>query len=369
MAGRATLAFLGQDDMALSGDPEVTYFLEKYSTRSLSASKFNKVQFTEAVYFGQESTLVLPKWGDLITAMNLNVRLPAREVLDSAGTLMIHHVDLICDDKVVETLWGEYIEIKHDITIPQGKQAALRTMTGKVGSRTVSPARYTVPLDFTCLRHGLPLCALSGSVLSFRVSFRDSLAFTEPAIAILDPVDVNLDVEYTFLTEAERALLTEKPQTYLFERVQLVEHGVYAGQINVRIYPGLTNPVKELFMVMQPANGRGYDYMDQLVDMSMLMNGADRIPKLVGSALFLRVIQPMEYHTRTPDRKFYMYSFCLDPEDTKPTGSVNMSRIQSQVIDLTLAPSTNEGTIRLFSVHWNFFRVADGIGRVLFPNA
>jgi hypothetical protein len=63
-----------------------------------------------------------------------------------------------------------------------------------------------------------------------------------------------------------------------------------------------------------------------------------------------------------------MYSFCIDPENPRPTGSVNMSRIHNQVLDLNLNSSATGRSVRIYAVNHNFFEVADGRGKVLFAN-
>ena len=151
------------------------------------------------------------------------------------------------------------------------------------------------------------------------------------------------------------------------------DYSVELGKNFARIKTELTNPVKELIFIIQNTTALGYDYTtdgtnEQLKNLTLYINGVDRIPTLVGSALFLRVIQANEFHTRLPDRPIYMYSFCLDPEDTVPNGSINMSRIQNQIFDFNLNSSLYTRTIKLYSLSYNFMEVRGGKGHILFPN-
>jgi hypothetical protein len=141
------------------------------------------------------------------------------------------------------------------------------------------------------------------------------------------------------------------------------------------------NPVKEFFVVIQNSGAFGYDFTtdgsfavdgnsytngttEHLSNLVLKFNNIERIGKEIGTPLFLRVIQPMEYHTRVPDRKFYMYSFSLDPENVVPAGQVNMSRISNQIMELTMNPSTQSRFIRIYAVSYNFIQK----GKVLFNN-
>jgi len=103
---------------------------------------------------------------------------------------------------------------------------------------------------------------------------------------------------------------------------------------------------------------------EHLSNLVLKFNNVERISKDIGTPLFLRVIQPMEYHTRVPDRKFYMYSFSLDPENGTPTGQVNMSRISNQILELTMNPSAQSRFIRVYAVSYNFIQNK----KVLFNN-
>jgi hypothetical protein len=172
-----------------------------------------------------------------------------------------------------------------------------------------------------------------------------------------------------------------KRDIQVFEQVQRVQFIAPAGVNNVRLQLGLMNPVKEFFVVIQNSGAFGYDYttdgafsldqnsytngtIEQLSNLVLKFNNVERIDKNIGTPLFLRVIQPMEYHTRVPDRKFYMYSFSLDPDNPTPSGQVNMSRISNQIMELTLNPSAQSRFIRVYAVNYNFMKD----GKVLFDN-
>jgi hypothetical protein len=217
------------------------------------------------------------------------------------------------------------------------------------------------------------LCALGNSEITFRVIFKDAVDFTYPPTIIYDALDLFLHVEYTYLSEPECKSLKSKPFIYLTEEARMNDCSVALGQNFIRVKTELTNPVKELFFVILNTTALGYDYttdgtQEQLQNMALYINGVDRIPPLVGSSLFLRVIQANEFHTRLPGRLIYMYSFCLDPEDHVPNGSINMSRIQNQVFDFNLNSSLYPRTIKIYSLSYNFFEVRDGQGHILFPN-
>jgi hypothetical protein len=69
----------------------------------------------------------------------------------------------------------------------------------------------------------------------------------------------------------------------------------------------------------------------------------------------------------------------LRPEDAQPTGTLNASRIDSVVWQITMNPILNAAptpdsntsirgtaTIRIYAINYNVFRVVNGFGGVLF---
>ena len=371
MAGRASLAYLGQEDVILSGLPEVTYFLEKYSGQTQFAYRVDEVQFqADTSVFGGESYSILPKSGDLITNAYLKTTSPplGTTVLSSTGTLMLKYVDLYIGSQLVERLWGEFIEMKMDLEVPQTKQQALQTLTGK--NVTTPLAVYTVPLPFSCFKKGLPICALDDDV-TIRVQFYPSSMFSSVITTV--PINTILNIEYTYLSQYEVNFIKETPQTFIFEQIQRIEFFAPVGLNLVTCPLQFVNPVKEMFIVIQNSSARGYDYTtdgstDQLKNLTLLFNTTERISATIGTPIFLRNIQALEFHTRIPDRLFYMYSFSLDPEQDEPTGHVNFSRIPNQTLIISMNTSTDNRTIVIYAVNYNFLAIEKGHAPVMFPN-
>ena len=379
MAGRASLAFFGQEDLYLSSDPEVTYFVEKYQGQTLYSSRVIRLQFPgdNQVIFGSEKRITIPRAGDLITKMYLKILPPplpvGTRVLDSVASLMIHYVELYIGSELVERLYGEHMEMMFDLKISTGKQNALSKLVGKnlTTSSPINPS-YTVPLSFSIFTKGLPLCAFHEDV-TFRIVWNPSVMFTTPAVNISSPFDAYLDTEYTYISDQEINFIQSKPQTYLIEQVQREEFFAPQGVNQIQCFTDFINPVKELFFVFQNDTSSGYDYTtdgtnEQMNKLVLLFNTTERISKDVGTSVFLRIIQPLEYHTRIPSRIFYMYSFSIDPELDEYTGSVNMSQIKNQIFQFTLNPSPANRYIRLYAVSYNFLQVNNSSAQMIFSN-
>ena len=366
MAGRASLSFLGQEDISLSGEPQVTYFIERYAGQTLFSQRVDQVIFDEqAVFFGGENHRILPKSGDLITNMYLYIQFPSLPtnygVLDSAGTLMFQYVELYLGSELIERLYSEHIEMRYDLEVPKGKQPGLSYMIGKNLQFSVLPQPvYTIPLPFSTFKKGL---VANDKDITFRIVWNPSTFFTTPAYTIPGTITAQLNVEYTYLSEAEK----KKSRFQIFEQVQRMEFFAPQGASSVQCLLDFYNPVKELFIVLQNDSALGYDYSntatsasttigttDLLNNLELSFNGVSRIEPRVGTPQFLRIIQPLEFHTRVPSRLFYMYSFSLDPEGDNPCGSVNLSRIKNQQLYINMNPTPANVRIRVYATSYNF---------------
>jgi hypothetical protein len=104
----------------------------------------------------------------------------------------------------------------------------------------------------------------------------------------------------------------------------------------------------------------------QLTSLQLDFNNETYLDSEVADTLFLYALQPMSRHTRVPDIYLYNYSFALDPENYRPTGQVNMSRIQNKLVTLNLTPSTDEREIRIYAKSYNILRIENGLAGVLF---
>lgn len=378
MAARASLAALGKEDVILSGEPQVTYFVERYKGHTPFAQRVDTVNFeADYVYFGAEAYSILPRSGDLISKMYLKINFPVDQlgtsvVRDSVATLMIDYVELYIGARLIERFWGEFLALKWDLEVPQSKQGAL---TGLIGKGTqVAASSYTVPLPFSILKKGLPICAFQEDV-TIRLGLHPSTVFTSPAISISPSLDVALDVEYTYLTEPEVKFIQSKPLIYILEQLQKNEFFAPQG-INALTCPlNIINSVKEMYLTIQNDSAAGYDYSnvtngttDQLSNLVMFFNSTDRISADVGTPIFLRNVQALEFHTRIPQYLFYMYSFSLDPESDQPTGHVNFSRIDQKNLVLNLNASTANRYITIYALSYNFLMVGNATADVIFKN-
>jgi len=156
---------------------------------------------------------------------------------------------------------------------------------------------------------------------------------------------------------------------------------------------GILNPVKELFFVVQdefdnnPATvndfATPYQYCatenidthglftssEHVKQIELEFDGETILDEVTGNIVHLRAIQPAKHHSRTPIfRRFYTYSFSLEPESAQPSGQLNFSYVKNQIARVGLFDySTNKDKqLRVYAQSYNILRVENGICTLLF---
>jgi len=136
--------------------------------------------------------------------------------------------------------------------------------------------------------------------------------------------------------------------------------------------------------VVQPSNyGLRLDGAGNPVSSgNITLNGHDRFSVEDGD--YFNYYQPLQHHTRTPADGINVYSFALHPEQHQPSGTCNMSRIDSAYLVLKFVDRLRENsTIQLdyttdsifyiFALNFNVLRIMSGINskkgehNILFP--
>lgn len=358
-------------------DTQFSYFVHKYSGTTRFQTQTLLVPTDPDTQFGGTSWSVVPHRGDLITRIILAVQFEETNIrfVDGAGTYMIEYADLFFERQLIERVYGEYIELTNDISVPLGKQSELSNVVGK-NQQTFSPCSFYLTLPFSFVRRGLPLAAFAEDMkIEVRIKYRDSLLlayqsnfagnYVDPYIR-RTPIKDSFYIDYVYLSDDEAKQMKNSTHEYLIEQVQMYQSTIPSGSSNTSLNLSFTNPVKDMFFLIQdPGVTAPYIYSSNLINLNLVLNGQDIVNQ---SALYLGKIQPMDYYTRTPTRTFYAYSFCIDPENNDPTGHVNFGRVYRQTLNLTTVPVSWDSIVRVYARSYNIFRIVDGKGTMLFNN-
>jgi hypothetical protein len=110
------------------------------------------------------------------------------------------------------------------------------------------------------------------------------------------------------------------------------------------------------------------NYVNPFESCLLQLNGNDRFNVRSGS--YFNLVQPYQHHTNIPlNRGINVYSFALKPEEHQPSGTLNMSRIDTAILDVK--PRTEQevkGNINIYAVNYNVLRILSGMGGLAYSN-
>ncbi len=273
-------------------------------------------------------------------------------------------------------------------------------ITGTLGAS--SDENFFVDLPFYFYKHpelAIPLCAINKQEVEVEITLRKpeelvvdidgSRVTSPPAIHIKD---FKLSTEVVFLDKSERSKMQKMKKDYIITQIQQnvfdMGVGINEGTFNL----DFRNPVKELYVVIQRQGTRGnavshgnfvtpFDYdntaltadnkrilYENLNYLTLKFDDQDIITEETGNVLMLKAVQAAIHHSKTQlIRRFYSYSFALQPEEAYPTGQVNMSNVKEQILDLSLTSCPDFARqIRIYALSHNILRVGEGIAQSLF---
>lgn len=206
--------------------------------------------------------------------------------------------------------------------------------------------------------------------LSTVVIDEDYFRFNIPSIQ-----NAYLLVNYIYLDNTERFLFINNTHEYLVPVIQNIqEQTFYSTNILYKI--PYVNPIKILFWRAQlVSNYNTNDLFNYTIE--PLISASNRIIEneylVVNSVNRMELSKP-EYYTNVQiyQNKFtsaqsgiHMFSFCINPLDYQPSGTLNFSKIDDSYIQINsnkLINYQNPITLRSYGLQLNLFRVINGLG-------
>jgi len=413
--GLLQLAAYGPQDVYLTGNPQITFFIAVYKRYTNFAIESIQQLFHGDANFGNKVYCDISPNADLIYQIFLNIRLPNLNVepdknpnytvswINAIGHAIIQHIDIEIGGNVIDRHYGQWLEIWSELTLTTEKEYAYYLMIGKHlvfnTDTQPGPLNLYVPLQFWFNRNvglALPLISLQYSTVRIIVAFRD---FNElwvssnglppgkggPESSIIESnsiLETSLWVDYIFLENEERRKFASCNLEYLIEQLQVNTVGV--DEKNIIVPMTFNHPVKELIWVLQTARiyqvgpNRGYEFFDfsngepkpgDTIDRAVIrFEGQERFHSR--EPFYFRVVQPYQYHTRVPRNFIYLYSFGFKPEQHQPTGTCNFSRLDNADLELTLNDCViqKDTQLNIYATSYNVLRIEAGIAGVVYAD-
>lgn len=363
--------------------------------------------FNGSVDFGRKVTCTISRNGDLIHRMYLQATLPAVVAagtdtfcwVKNVGEALVNYVELDIGGQRIDKHYSAWLHIWNELTQTAGHASGYNDMIGNTSDMTNVAATSTpskvlyVPLQFWFCRNAglaLPLIALQYHEVKVSLQFENLAALVGPSATLPAGVqlgDTSLYVDYIYLDTDERRRFAQVSHEYLIEQLQFTgAESQPSGTTNAKVKLSFNHPIKELVWVVQRddataagANKDMFNYSDAAVVASgknpvakakLQLNGHDRFSERDGR--YFNLVQPFQHHENVPSNKgINVYSFGLKPEEHQPSGSCNMSRIDTATLQLTLTAAATAGSsasVSVFAVNYNVLRIMSGMGGLAFSS-
>jgi len=203
----------------------------------------------------------------------------------------------------------------------------------------------------------------------------------------LELSEVALFVDYIFLDTDERRRFAQLSHEYLIEQLQFTGSDTISGSSTTKsIRMNFNHPCKELVWYVKPDRAVSNTTIDiywnnfstrntdnnmfmgtnPIVNAKIQLNGNDRFAERNGS--YFHLVQPYQHHENTPDyfhEGINVYSFAIKPEEHQPSGSLNMSRIDTAILSVS---SSVSGNIFIYTTNYNVLRILSGMGGLAYSN-
>jgi hypothetical protein len=340
------------------------------------------------------------------------------------GQRLLKAIELEIGGQRIDKHFSEWLYIWNELSLPAGKRDGYNIMVGADKyNRSMQLAATTsyevyVPLEFWFCRNvglALPLIALQYHEVKINIEYenginmvdkgadnynnvQDSLAsgtaknngeegtFTYQDDLVLE--DAKIWVDYIFLDTDERRRFAQLSHEYLIEQLQFTGAEYVDGSASTKsIRMNFNHPCKELIWAIRrddsivywnnfssalkpgDATKAGNDYMTSKNPVNackIMLNGNERFGERDGN--YFSLVQPFQHHENTPDlfhQGINVYSFALKPEEHQPSGTLNMSRIDTAVLSLSSAVT---GNLYIFAVNYNVLRILSGMGGLAYSN-
>jgi hypothetical protein len=417
--GLLQLVAYGAQDVYLTGNPQITFFKAVYRRHTNFALEAIEQTFNGNPGFGSRVTCQISRNGDLINRVYLQLRLTGGKYCKFFGLRVMNYVEIEIGGQRIDKHYSHWLYIWNELSLPVGKHQGYYDMVGAYGGNiegatngNIKKTLY-IPLEFWFCRNvglALPLIALQYHEVKININFESETVLTGILGDGHPTFNASLWVDYIFLDTDERRRFAQLSHEYLIEQLQ------FTGQEavnNASIKPKLNfnHPCKELvWFITNSANNTDNwfnyttvinnvlntdlshaSYRNKLMQSGayqpnnypsnpigsakLVLNGNDRFAARDGR--YFNLIQPYQHHENIPSNAgINVYSFALKPEEHQPSGTLNMSRIDTAVINIdNIFSNTGTGSYELskanlfvYATNYNVLRILSGMGGLAYSN-
>ena len=423
--GLLQLVAYGAQDVYLTGNPQITFFMAVYRRHTNFAIEAVQQTFSGTPDYGQRVTCIIARNGDLMHRVYLEIDLSNSQSTQYCrffGLRLIDYIEVEIGGQKIDKHYSHWLYIWNELSLPKSKKEGYYDMVGAYGGTVSSGSMQKVlyvPLEFWFCRNiglALPLISLQYHEVKLNLNFAtmDNCKGGDTTTPASGGFTASLWVDYVFLDTDERKRFAQLSHEYLIEQLQLGGPETVDKDTNISPKLAFNHPCKELIWFVttgnddkKTTNNNWMNYTNVAMDNTLtkdiyklenalkpvtrgasrnhvksaklVLNGNDRFSQRNGS--YFNLVQPYQHHENIPaNAGINVYSFALKPEEHQPSGTLNMSRIDSALLKLTMNStaqggpanisysSTSKNDLYVYTVNYNVLRIMSGMGGIAYSN-
>lgn len=407
------LSSKGVQDGHLSISPETSFWKRSYKRVANFAVESINTEITGAAW-GKTSTTIIQRNGDLLTDMWLYLEVELLDLAAPAGdsvywTNVLGHAavqtaSLEVGNNQIDHVTSEFLEVLHEVgssvdidvdelvlradSVAQLTEWSMNGNTTDVSGSDEVQLFVKLPFYFSQARsQAMPIIALQYHDVRVKLTLRSQanlVIYSNASNTTLSSTSTGAIksgaymCNFAFLDSMERRLFAANAHEYLIRNLQTAEFSKAAGSSGARVNATVifNHPVLSFFWFARTAaNETANEYFnwectpgagdDGLTSATIKFNGSER--ETARGPLYFRVLQPAKYMDRTPRRPLYNYNFAEMPLSWFPSGSVNLSRIDTTSLDIRFRSTDADGNsygiadVFVYAMSFNVVRIQGGM--------
>jgi len=321
----------------------------------------------------------------------------------------------------IDKHYAHWLYVWNELTLPVSKRDGYNDMVGAYGGTIgtgINSVLY-VPLEFWFCRTvglALPLIALQYHEVKININFESLDNCKATAQGATPSFTASLWVDYIFLDTDERRRFAQLSHEYLIEQLQFTGEEAVTNAIT-KAKLNFNHPCKELIWFFTNGDNNKNNWFNYTTKINavidetsnaetyrahltydgltgnnaevlfpcnptssakLVLNGNDRFATRDGA--YFNIVQPYQHHENIPaNAGINVYSFSLKPEEHQPSGTLNMSRIDTAILNLTIFDKTtttpvnlkydkSKSTLFIYATNYNVLRILSGMGGLAYSN-
>jgi hypothetical protein len=419
----------GDMDDYLIVNPELTFFKTQYSRHTNFSQELMEFSVRSGYTFGNRHTVVIPRNGDLIGDLFLEVKLSNTDThCYGLGNALIESVELEIGGQLIERIYGNCMNIIGEMTQSDEKRTVWDKFVGNHSEKDCK--KLLIPLPFFCSNPGkyLQLIAMSYHEVRINIKLANRDTVMLPENCTIE--SIKLVGNYIYLDSDERRRIAQTPSEFLITSYITMGENLFTTDILNPIsnhkfdISNFIHPTSEIFWVVQNENGQPCQSVclhdDKYAQYSLLFN--KNLAYTYKPLEYAHVYNPYSFNTNTPrvgniysvpkpkelftlspdgngtrpingtdttpntglglqvnkylkngkkyNQYIYSHSFSIVPDNnSQPAGSFNLSKIDNCTLELrNIKLEPGNYVFRCYQKYYNVLRYTSGMSGLAYSD-